>query len=130
MSGERRRIVSPSPYEASVGYSRAVAAGTHVFVSGTAPVDGDGTTIAPGDLYGQTRYCLEKIVTALAALDAGAEQIVRTRVLLTDIDRWQEAARAHGEFFADIRPATSFIGVARLIDPAWLVEIEADAVID
>ena len=130
MSGERRRVASPSPYEARVGYSRAVAVGRHVFVSGTAPVDGDGSVIAPGDLYGQTRYCLEKIVTALAALDAGVGHIVRTRVMLTDIEHWQAAARAHGEFFADIRPACSFVEVSRLIDPGWLVEIEADAVID
>lgn len=130
MSTGRRRIASPSPFEARVGYSRAIAVGDRILVSGTAPVDGDGNTIAPGDLYAQTRYCLEKIIAALRALDARPSDIVRTRVMLTDIDRWEEAARAHGEIFADIRPACSFIGVARLIDPGWLVEIEAEAVCD
>jgi enamine deaminase RidA (YjgF/YER057c/UK114 family) len=125
---ERVLVSSGSPMEPVIGFSRAVRAGNLVFVSGTAPIAAAGGVATPGDMKGQTRRCLEIIEKALN--DAGAEMrnVVRTRVFVSDISRWKEAAEAHGEAFKDIRPATTF-AEAKLIDPVWLVEIEADAVI-
>ena len=88
----------------------------------------EGATVALGDVYAQTRRCLEIVVSALAELGLGPEDVVRTRIMLTDASRWQEAARAHGEIFAPIMPACTFVEVSRFIDPDWLVEVEADAV--
>ena len=121
------RYRSASPYEALVGFSRAVRRGPIIVVSGTAPIGDDGRPAHPGDLYRQTLRCLEIIRRALEEAGATLEDVFRTRVYLTDISRWQEAAQAHGEVFSRIRPASTFVEVSRLIDPQWLVEIEADA---
>jgi enamine deaminase RidA (YjgF/YER057c/UK114 family) len=122
----RKNVSSGSPYEPAIGFSRAVRVGPIISVSGTAPIADDGSTACPGDLYGQTRRCLEIILKAVREAGGSKKDVVRTRVMLTDVSRWEEAARAHGEFFADVRPASTFVEVSRLIDPDWLVEIEAD----
>ena len=116
------------PWEQTYGYSRAVVAGRHVHVSGTAPVMPDGAD-PPPDAYGQTRRCLEIIAAALAEAGARPEDVVRTRWYLTRSEDVEEVARAHGETFGDIRPAATGVVVAALFDPRWLVEIEADAVV-
>jgi len=112
---------------ATVGYSRAVRVGNVVSVAGTAPVMADGGE-PPADAYGQARRCLEIIVSALAEVGAGPEHVVRTRVFLTRAEDWPEVGRAHGEVFADVRPASTMV-VTALLDPSWLVEIEADAIV-
>jgi enamine deaminase RidA (YjgF/YER057c/UK114 family) len=112
---------------ATVGYSRAVRVGNVVSVAGTAPVMEDGGE-PQADAYGQAKRCLEIIVSALAEVGAGPEHVVRTRVFLTRAEDWPEVGRAHGEVFADVRPASTMV-VASLLDPSWLVEIEADAVV-
>jgi enamine deaminase RidA (YjgF/YER057c/UK114 family) len=123
----RQNVSSGSPFESAIGLSRAVRVGPIVAVAGTAPLGPDGKTVGAGDVYAQTRRSLE--ITANALRDAGVElaDVVRTRVMLVDMTRWQEAARAHGEVFGAIRPACTFVGVSRFIDPEWLVETEADA---
>jgi enamine deaminase RidA (YjgF/YER057c/UK114 family) len=126
---KRRLISSAMPLERTFGYSRAVVAGDRVFVSGTAPVMPDGAD-PPLDAYGQARRCLEIVLAALAAAGAGPEDVVRTRMYVTRADDFEEVGRAHGEVFGDVRPATTGIVVAALFDPRWLVEIEADAIID
>ncbi|HWO88125.1 MAG TPA: RidA family protein [Gemmatimonadales bacterium] len=125
----RKLISSGSPYERQIGFSRAVRCGTLLAVSGTAPLLPDGTSAYPGDLYRQVLRCLEIIVGAVEQGGGRKEDIIRTRLFLTDISRWEEAARAHGEFFAEVRPASTFVEVSRLIRPEWLVEIEADCVV-
>jgi len=127
MTIERQRIASGSPYEGAVGFSRALRAGARVLVAGTAPIWPDGT-VDP-DPEAQARRCLEIIVTALAEAGAGPEDVVRTRTYLTDAADWEAAGRAHGEVFSEIRPASTMIVVAGLLDPRWKVEIEAEAVI-
>jgi enamine deaminase RidA (YjgF/YER057c/UK114 family) len=124
---ERRLISGHSPYEPIVGFSRAVVAGGHVFVAGTAPIPADGSA-PPEDAYEQARLCLEIISDALERAGARLEDVVRTRVYLTDPAQWEAVARAHGEAFADIRPANTTV-VTKLLDPAWKVEIEVDAVL-
>ena len=126
----RTRVSSGSPYEPKVGLSRAVRAGPIVTVSGTAPLGPDGRTTGRGDAAAQARRCLEIIAAALADAGASLRHVVRTRILLTRIEDWQAVATVHGEFFQDIRPANTIMQVSRFIDPDWLVEIEADAVID
>ncbi|HJT61114.1 MAG TPA: RidA family protein [Burkholderiales bacterium] len=126
----RKLISSASPFEPKIGFSRAVRIGRTVAVSGTAPIAPDGGVAAPGDLYGQTKRCLEIIAQAIGEAGLGLDSVIRTRVMLTDISRWEEAARAHGEVFGQIRPASTFVEVKGLIDKAWLVEIEADCVAD
>jgi enamine deaminase RidA (YjgF/YER057c/UK114 family) len=125
----RQLVPAVSPQAAIVGYSRAARAGSLVFVSGTAPVMPDGGD-PPADAYGQARRCLEIVDAALAEVGAGPEDVVRTRTFITNADDWEQVGRAHGEVFGEIRPATSMVVVAALLDPRWLVEIEADAVVD
>ncbi|HLH57968.1 MAG TPA: RidA family protein [Streptosporangiaceae bacterium] len=124
---ERQLISGHSPYEPVFGFSRAVVAGNRILVSGTAPVPADGAP-PPADPYGQARLCLELIGEALGQAGAGFGHVTRTRMFLTDGRYWQDVARAHGEVFGQIRPAASAVVVAGLLDPAWLVEIEAEAV--
>ena len=126
----RKVISSGSPYEPKVGISRAVRVGSIVTVAGTAPLGPDGCTVGRGDAGAQARRCLEIIATALNGAGASMEQVVRTRILLTRIADWEVVATVHGEFFRDIRPANTIMQVSRFIDPEWLVEIEADAVVD
>jgi enamine deaminase RidA (YjgF/YER057c/UK114 family) len=128
----RKLVSSGSPYEPKIGISRAVRAGPGpvVTVAGTAPLGPDGRTVGQGDAAAQARRCLEIIAAALAEAGASLRHVVRTRILLTRIDDWQAVARVHGDFFRDIRPVNTIMQVGRFIDPDWLVEIEADAVID
>lgn len=120
----------PSGSKLGIGFSRAVRVGDLVFVSGCAPIAADGSVAAPGDVKGQTRRCFDIIEAALVQAGADIKHVVRTRIFLTDMTRWKEAAEAHGERFAgEIEPATSFLGTSALINPGWLVEVEADAVI-
>lgn len=123
------RTFSGAPWEGSVGYCRALKAGNHIYVTGTAPVGDDGAVFAPGDAYAQARRCLDIIRRALDNLGADISSIVRTRMFVTDIARWEEYGRAHGEFFAEHPPATTMVEVGRLIEPEMLIEIEADAVV-
>ncbi|MFE7096411.1 RidA family protein [Streptomyces erythrochromogenes] len=129
MERMRQTVGSGSPLEPQIGFSRAVRSGDHVAVAGTAPIGDDGSTVGPGDVYAQTVRCLDIAERALRETGASPEDVVRTRIMLTDVTRWKEAARAHGERFASIRPATTFVEVSRFIDPAWLVEVEVDAVL-
>jgi enamine deaminase RidA (YjgF/YER057c/UK114 family) len=124
----RRLIASGSPFEPVIGFSRAVVEGHHVVVAGTAPIMPDGGD-PPPDAFGQARRVLEIILVALAEAGAGPEHVVRTRTYLTDAADWEAAGRAHGEVFADIRPASTMIVVRGFLDPRWRVEMEADAIL-
>ena len=128
MKVKRTKTFSGTPWEPKVGYARAVQVGENVLVSGTTGTDPSGKVLAPGDAYAQTVQAIRNIESALTRLGLGLEHVVRTRIFLTDMDRWEDVAKAHVEFFGNIHPATSLIGVARLVDPEMLVEIEADAV--
>jgi enamine deaminase RidA (YjgF/YER057c/UK114 family) len=125
---ERRLISSGAPWEESYGYSRAVLVGDRVFVAGTAPVMPQGVDL-PQDAYRQARRCLEIIVAALADAGARPEDVVRTRIYLTRREDFDDVYRAHGEVFGAVRPATAGIVVTGFLDPRWLVELEADAII-
>jgi enamine deaminase RidA (YjgF/YER057c/UK114 family) len=125
---ERRLIASGSPYEPVMGFSRAVRAGSHVYVAGTAPVMPEGEELPP-DAYGQTKRCLEIIVAALREAGAGPEHVVRTRIFATSAEVFDEVARAHGAVFGDVRPACTYV-ITQLIDPRWHVEIEAEALVE
>jgi enamine deaminase RidA (YjgF/YER057c/UK114 family) len=122
---ERQLVSSGSPYEPVMGMSRAVRVGPHVYVAGTAPIMADGAD-PPPDAYGQTRRCLEIVDKALREAGAGFEHVVRTRVYATSPDDFEDIARAHGEVFAEVRPANTSV-VVRLLDPRWRVELEAEA---
>jgi enamine deaminase RidA (YjgF/YER057c/UK114 family) len=124
---DRRLISSAMPWERTIGYSRAVVAGRHVYVSGTAPVMPDGADPPPG-AYEQARRCLEIVGEALREAGAGFDHVVRTRIYVTDAAHIDDVGRAHGEVFGEIRPATTGV-VAGLLDPRWLCEIEADALL-
>lgn len=127
--GKVERAFSGAPWEKKVGYCRALRVGNRIFVTGTAPVTDEGGVHAPGDAYAQTRRCLEIIREALEELGAGMEEVVRTRIYVTDISRWEEYGRAHGEVFGEHPCATTMVEVAGLIDPGMLVEVEADAIV-
>lgn len=122
------RTFTGAPWESRVGYCRALRAGNLIFVTGTAPVDDDGNVFAPGDASAQARRCFQIIERALRDLGADLSCVVRTRMFVTDISRWQDFGRAHAEFFAAHPPCTTMVEVRRLIDPAMLIEVEADGV--
>jgi enamine deaminase RidA (YjgF/YER057c/UK114 family) len=127
MAGDVMKV--PSGSKLGIGFSRAVRVGDLVFVSGCAPIAADGSVAFPGDVKAQTKRCFDIIEGALVQAGADLKHVVRTRIFLTDMSRWKEAGEAHGEVFKDIEPATSFLGTSALINPGWLVEVEADAVV-
>jgi len=124
---DRQRVYSGAPWEQKAGYCRALRAGDHIYVTGTVPLGSDGEPHALDDGYGQAKRCLEIIESAIAELGASREHIVRTRMFVTDISRWEEYSRAHAEFFGEHRPTTTMVEVRKLIGDEFLIEIEADA---
>ncbi|HKQ60874.1 MAG TPA: RidA family protein [Candidatus Polarisedimenticolaceae bacterium] len=123
----RHNVSSGAPWEPIVGYSRAVRIGPLVCVAGTTAIDDAGRVVGPGDAYAQAVRALERIESALHVVGARRQDVIRTRIYVTDISRWGEVGRAHGEFFGTVRPAATLVQVAGLVDPQMLVEIEADA---
>jgi len=127
---DRITISSGSAYEKPIGFSRAVRIGNTIAVSGTAPIADDGSTAYPGDLYRQTCRCIDIIKKAIENAGGNLKNVIRTRVFLTDISVWENAARAHGEYFSEIRPACTFVEIKGLIKNDWLVEMEADCMVE
>ena len=125
----RSNLQSGAPWESRVGYSRAVRTGRFIAVSGSAAVDEDGRLVGEGDMYAQAKQCIDVIAAALERAGARLSDVVRTRIFVTDIERWEDVGRAHQEAFGDVMPATSMVEVSRLIESRMLVEIEADAII-
>lgn len=130
MTTSRRRVYTGSPWEGRVAYCRAVRAGDFIAVSGTVAIGDDGKAVAPGDVHAQALFVLGRIERALEELGAGLRHVVRTRVFLTDMGRFDDFARAHREVFAGLDPAATAVEVSRLVSPEFVVEIEADAVVD
>lgn len=126
----RKLVSSGSPFEPVLGFSRAVRVGPFISVSGTAPVGSDGKTAGIGDAAAQTRRIFEIVEGALKDAGASLKHVVRTRILLTDMENWKAVGEVHGEIFSAIRPATCFVEVSRFINPEWLVEIEVDAIVE
>ena len=126
----RTSTTSGSPYEDSIGFCRAVRVGNHIFVAGTGPIGADGKTAAPDDAYGQAKRCMEIIEQAITDLGGSITDVVRTRTYLVNVDDWQAVGRAHGEMFKDIKPAATMLAVHQLIGNDWLVEIEAECVVE
>ncbi|MEZ5745590.1 MAG: RidA family protein [Paracoccaceae bacterium] len=129
MSYDRELISNGNPMESIVGFSRAVRVGPYISIGGTAPVGPDGKTVGIGDVAAQTRRCIEIIEDALVRAGSGLHDVVRTRVMLTDIDRWREAIETRKDYFREIRPVDTIVAVTRFVNPEWLVELEVDAVI-
>ncbi len=129
-TSDRQRVFSGSPYEAEVGFCRAIRTGSIVSVAGTAPIAPDGGTASPGDAYGQARRCLEIIDEALQGLDCKLENVIRTRMMITDARISEDVGRAHREYFGENPPAATMVVVKGLVRDDWLVEIEADAVVE
>jgi enamine deaminase RidA (YjgF/YER057c/UK114 family) len=129
MGVARQSARSGSTFESQIGFSRALRVGDRVAVSATAAIGDDGSTVGVGDLYVQTVRCLDIVERALGDVGASIDHVVRTRVMLTDMTRWAEAAQAHGERFENVQPASTFVEVSGFIDPDWLIEIEADAIV-
>ena len=127
---DRELISNGNPMESVVGFSRAVRVGPYISIGGTAPVGPDGKTGGVGDVGAQTRRCIEIIRDALERAGSGLHDVVRTRVILTDIDRWKEAIDVRKDYFADVRPVDTIMAVTRFVNPEWLVELEVDAVIE
>ena len=124
----RKLVSSGSHLEEPIGFSRACRVGNVIAVSGTAPIK-NGGTVYIGDVYGQTKYCLELSIRAIEEAGGKDSDIIRTRIMLTDISRWEEAAKAHGDLFSEIKPACTFVEISKFIDPAWLVETEVDCIL-
>lgn len=129
MGNARQLISNGNPMEEIVGFSRAVRVGPYISVGGTAPVDARGKTVGVGDVHAQTTRCFEIIKAALEQAGSGLHDIVRTRVILTDIERWREAIEARKAYCLDARPVDTIMAVTRFVNPEWLVEIEVDAVV-
>lgn len=126
----RKLVSSGSVYEDKIGFSRAVRIGNHIAVSGTAPIADDGKTACPGDAYGQTKCCLEIIEKAIIEAGGTLENVIRTRLFISDINRWKECTQAHAEVFGQIKPASTLVEVSHLLKSQWLIEIEADCIIE
>jgi enamine deaminase RidA (YjgF/YER057c/UK114 family) len=129
MKYQRELISNGNPMEKVVGFSRAVRVGPYIAVGGTAPVDSEGKTVGVGDVFAQTTRCFEIIKAALEQAGSGLQDVVRTRVILTDIENWKEAIEARKAFCRDVRPVDTIMAINRFVNPEWLVEIEVDAVV-
>ena len=126
----RKNVTHGQPLEKEIGFSRASRIGNFIAVTATAPIAEDGSVHSAGDMYGQTKRCLEIIKDVIEQAGGKLNDVIRTRLFLKDMKRWKEAAKAHGEFFSKIQPASGFIGASEFINPEWLIEIEADAVLE